>query len=128
MGGCANAVFWFSGPESSDTLLKDFSLSITEFWFHFVTHVNRVLKNYVLKKYVCDDTLRMDDASPVVVQLQSGDKSKTHSISIFQGRIYDSASRFVLSKTEGGLGLVLWILWFRNTPTSIPIGIPRKER
>ena len=103
MGGFANAVFWFSGPESSDTLLKDFSLSITEFWFHFVTHVNRVLKNYVLKKYVCDDILRMDDSSPVVVQLRSGDKSETHSISIFQGRIYDSASRFVLSKTKEAL-------------------------
>jgi hypothetical protein len=75
MGGFANAVFWFSGPESSDTLLKDFSLSITKFWFHFVTHVNRVLKNYVLKKYNCDDILNMDDGSPVVVQLRSGDKS-----------------------------------------------------
>jgi hypothetical protein len=62
-----------------------------------------VLKNYVLKKYVCDDILRMDDASPVVVQLRSGDKSETHSISIFQGRIYDSASRFVLSKTKEAL-------------------------
>jgi hypothetical protein len=80
MGRFANAVFWFSGPESSDTLLKDFSLSITEFWFHFVKHVNRVLKKYVLKKYVCDDILRMDDASPVVVQLRSGDKSETHSV------------------------------------------------
>jgi hypothetical protein len=103
LGGFANAVFWFSGPESSDTLLKDFSLSITKFWFHFVTHVNRVLKNYVLKKYVRDDILRMDDASPVVVQLWSGDKSETHSISIFQGCIYDSASRSVLSKTKEAL-------------------------
>jgi hypothetical protein len=103
MEGFANAVFWFSGPESSDTLLKDFSLSITKVWFHFVTQVNRVLKNYVLKKYVCDDILNMDDGSPVVVQLWSGDKSKTHSISIFQGRIYNSASRFVLSKTKEAL-------------------------
>jgi hypothetical protein len=103
MGGFTNAVFWFSGPESSDTLLKDFSLSITKFLFHFVTHVNRVLKNYVLKKYVCYDILNMDDGSPVVVQLWSGDKSETHSITIFQGRIYDSASRFVLSKAKEGL-------------------------
>jgi hypothetical protein len=103
MGGFVNAVFWFIGPELSDTLMKDFSLSITEFWFHFVTHVNRVLKNYVLKKYVCDDILKMDDCSPVVVQLWSGDKSEPHSISIFQGRIYDSASRFVLSKTKEAL-------------------------
>ena len=103
MGGFANAVFWFSGPESSDTLLKDFSVSITKFWFHFVTHVNLVLKNYVLKKYVCDDILNMDDGSPVVVQLRSGDKSETHSISIFQGRIYDSASGSVLSKTKEAL-------------------------
>jgi hypothetical protein len=103
MGGFANPVFWFSGPESPDTLLKDFSPSITEFWFHFVTHVNRVLKNYVLKKYVFDDILKMDNASPIVVQLQSGDKSESHSISIFKGRIYDSASRFVLSKTKEAL-------------------------
>jgi hypothetical protein len=105
MGGFTNAVFWFSGPESSNTLLKDFSLSITKFWFHFVTHVNRVLKNYVLKKYVCDDILNMDDVSPVVVQLRSGDKSKTHSISILQGHIYDLASHFVLSKTKEALDL-----------------------
>ncbi len=65
--------------------------------------MNRELKNYVLKNYVCDDILRMNDASPVVVQLQSGDKSETHSVSIFQGRIYGSASRFVLSKTKEAL-------------------------
>ncbi len=51
----------------------------------------------------CPDILKMEDSSPVVVQLRSGDKSETHAICIYKGRIYDSASRFVLTKNKEAL-------------------------
>jgi len=100
MGGLANAVFWFMGPDESDMLLKDFAPSINEFWFRFVKQVNASLKNYVLVKTSCLDILKMDDSTPVVIQLRSKDKSETHSICIFDGCIYDSSSKFVLLKTN----------------------------
>jgi hypothetical protein len=103
MGGLANAVFWMTGPDSSDGLLSTFSPIIEEFWFGFVKHVNHSLKNFLLKKLKCSDILKMDDSLPVVVQLRSGDKSETHAICIYNGRIYDSASRYVLVKSEDAL-------------------------
>jgi hypothetical protein len=46
------------------------------------------------------DILKMDDSLPVVVQLRGGDKSEGHSVCIYDGSIYDSASRFVLVKSR----------------------------
>ena len=37
---------------------------------------------------------------PVVLQLKGRDGSATHSVTVFQGNIYDSASRHVLHKNE----------------------------
>jgi hypothetical protein len=45
----------------------------------------------------------MEDYFPVVVQLQSGNKSETHAICIYKGQIYDLASQFVLTKTQEAL-------------------------
>jgi hypothetical protein len=56
-----------------------------------------------LEKVNCSDVLKMDNSSPVVVQLPAGDKLETHAICIFNGRIYDSASCYVLLKTEAAL-------------------------
>jgi hypothetical protein len=72
------------------------------FWFHFVQHVNGVMHEYgyLLRKLKCQDVLEMDGSLPVVVQLRGGDKSESHSVCIYDGSIYDSASRFVLVKSR----------------------------
>jgi hypothetical protein len=105
MGGLANAVFWMFGPEASEALLKNFSPTVNEFWFRFVKHVNHSMMPFsmLLKKVKQPDVLKMEDSFPVVVQLRSGDKSETHAICIYDGRIYDSASRYVLVKSEDAL-------------------------
>jgi hypothetical protein len=54
---------------------------------------------YLLRKLNCQDILNMADSLPVVVQLRGGDKSESHSVCIYNGSIFDSASRFVLVKS-----------------------------
>jgi hypothetical protein len=112
MGGLANAVFLLMGPDELDQLLKDHSLTISDFWMKFVKKVNGVLPGYELRKYSCFDILQMDDAYPVVVQLRAADQSERHAVCIFKGAIYDSASRYVLFKKARCFELVLWFLWF----------------
>ncbi len=96
-------MFWMSGPDLSDALLNGYTPPLKEFWFSFVKHVHLALQEYLLKRFQCPDILKMDDSSPVVIQLRSGDKSETHAICIYKNRIYDSASRYVLSKTKEAL-------------------------
>ena len=61
--------------------------------------VNGSLRDgYQLTKFKGQNILEVDDSCPVVAQLRAGDKSKTRAICVFDGCIYDSASRFVLIK------------------------------
>jgi hypothetical protein len=100
--GLANAVFWMIGLDPAKDLLHNYSPTMDSFWFHFVQHVNGVMHEYgyLLRKLKCQDILEMDDSLPVVVQLRGGDKSESHSVCIYDGSIYDSASRFVLVKSR----------------------------
>jgi hypothetical protein len=107
MGGLVNAVYWWLGQDLADELLK--SNHTLDFWMLFVRHVNGTLRKHTLKRYTCIDILKTDDTSPMVVQLRSKDKSESHAVCIFQGCIYDSASRFVLKKNEDVLN------WCCNT-------------
>jgi hypothetical protein len=103
LGGLANAVFWMIGLDPAKDLLHNYSPTMDSFWFHFVQHVNGIMRDYgyLLRKLNCQDILKMDDSLPVVVQLRGGDKSESHSICIYNGDIFDSASRFVLVKSRG---------------------------
>ncbi len=106
IGGLVNAVYWMLGPDESDALLKDFTPTVLDkIWFKFVQQVNRVLHNgYLLKRIKTQvGVLQVDDAYPLVVHLKATDNSQTHAVCIFQGRIYDSASRYVLEKTMAAL-------------------------
>jgi hypothetical protein len=105
MGGLVNAVFWFIGPHHADALLQNHSLpSVDSFWYNFVKKVNGSLRDgYQLTKFKCQNILEVDDSCPVVAQLRAGDKSETRAICVFDGCIYDSASRFVLIKNREAL-------------------------
>ena len=100
IGGFANAVFWMFGEEKSDQLLqKELPVGFL-CWNLFVNHVTVCLPKYFLRKlHNCQDVLDLDDQLPLVVQLGAGDKSENHVISIYDGCIFDSASRFVLQKS-----------------------------
>jgi hypothetical protein len=88
MGGLVNAVYWWLGQDLADELLKSkHTLGVKDFWMLFVRHVNGTLQEYNLKRFTCIDILRTDDATPMVVQLRSKDKSESHAICIFQGCI-----------------------------------------
>ena len=100
VGGLANASFWMLGGHTADHLLEKFIPINVGCWQLFVQHVQSCLPGYRLRKRVCKDVLDLDDTCPFVVQLRSCDKSESHAICIFQGCIYDSASRFVLTKSQ----------------------------
>jgi hypothetical protein len=100
VGGLANASFWMLGSNKADQLLKKFIPINVGCWQLFVQHVQTCLPGYRLRKRVCKDVLELDDSCPFVVQLRSCDKSESHAICLFQGCIYDSASRFVLTKSQ----------------------------
>jgi hypothetical protein len=98
VGGLANAVFWMSGCEVANKLLeKNLPINI-DCWSLFVKHVHVCLPGHLMKKVTCNDVLQLDDTLPVIVQLRSRDMAESHAICIFQGCIYDSASRYVLTK------------------------------
>jgi hypothetical protein len=106
IGGLVNAVYWMLGPDESDALLKDFTPTfLDKIWFKFVQQVNRVLHNGDLLKRIKTQVgvLQVDDAYPLVVHLKATDNFQTHAVCIFQGRIYDSASCYVLEKTMAAL-------------------------
>jgi hypothetical protein len=89
LGGLVNAGFWMIGLDPAKDLLHNYSPTMDSFWFHFVQHVDGVMRNYgyLLRKLKCQDILEMDDSLPVVVQL-------------YDGSIFDLASRFVLVKSR----------------------------
>jgi hypothetical protein len=102
LGGLANAVCWMIGLDPVKDLLHNHSPTMDSFWFHFVQHVKGVMRNYgyLLRNLKCQDILKMDDLLPVVVQLRGGYKSESHSVCIYDGSVFDSASRFVLVKSR----------------------------
>ena len=99
MGGLVNAVYWWLGQELADKLLTTHhTLGVKGFWNYFFQDVHTTLTAYNFRRFHCIDILKADDSCPMVVQLRSKDKSESHAVCIFQGCIYDSASRFVLNK------------------------------
>ena len=107
MGGLVNAVFWMLGPQEADDLLHDYkSTIIDEIWFKFVQHVNHVLRSrFILKrlKQAVEDILLIDDTYPLVVHLKATDNSQNHAVCLFNNHIYDSASRYILTKSRDAL-------------------------
>jgi hypothetical protein len=82
------------GLDTAKNLIHNYSPTMDSFWFHFVQHVNGVMRGYgyLLRKINCHDILKMDDLLPVMVQLKGGDKSESHFVCIYDGSIFDSAS------------------------------------
>jgi hypothetical protein len=79
-------------PDPAKDLLHNYSPTMDSFWFHFVQHVNGVMRGYgyLLRKLKCQDILKMD----------GGDKSESHSVCIYEGSVFDWTSRFVLVKSR----------------------------
>ena len=103
MGGLANAVFWMVGSDMADLLLREYIPMNVNCWNSFVQHVQACVKGYRVRKIVCQNVLEWNDTFPLVVQIRSRDKSESHAICIYNGCIFDSASRFVLVKNFDSL-------------------------
>ena len=74
---------------------------INGLWNMFVQHVNRVMRDgYLLRRLrKSANLLKVEDYNPLVAHLKATDNSQNHAICIFNGRIYDSASCYVLTNT-----------------------------
>ena len=103
MGGSVNAVFIMGGRDMAEDLLNSFIPLKVGCWDEFVKKVSMAIPTHCLKKIHCPDVLLWDDSFPLVVHLRSKDDSESHAICIYRGCIYDSASRFVLTKSKESL-------------------------
>ena len=103
IGGLSNAVFCMLGKACADRLLQFVKPDAKSFWNMFVKHIQGSLPGYRVPRRNCHDILTLDDSSPFVAQLRAKDNSESHAICIFQGCIFDSASRFVLKKNQDAL-------------------------
>jgi hypothetical protein len=101
MGGFANAVAKMLGDETARKLLQlQIPMAGTKYWSMFVAHVNQSIPKHCLRKFSCANVLDWDDRTPIVVQLRSRNLSESHAITVYDGAIYDSSSRFILVKSQ----------------------------
>jgi hypothetical protein len=116
MGSFANAVHQMTNSSTARQLLESWSpLNYTSLdrWAKFQEIATRVLVDSVhesnqklnvsFHKLKKPFQLTMDDSMPIVIQLRGRDGSETHAVTVFRGNIYDSASRYVLKKSEATL-------------------------
>ena len=106
MGGLVNAVFWKMGPQQADKLLSNYTPAVIneDLWDGFVQHINRLLTGYLMKRFMAyGDVLLLDDLYPMVVHLKATDNSSNHAVCIFDGCIFDSASRYILRKNADAM-------------------------
>jgi hypothetical protein len=108
LGGFVNAIFQMYGEVAADTLLSKWSplkhnnLNRRK---AFIDHVQETLGPMLAGERVWMSrlketyTLQTNDDMPIVLLLTGRDGSATHSITCYQGHIYDSASRYVLKKS-----------------------------
>jgi hypothetical protein len=106
LGGFANAICQMIDPGTAQMLLSDwnpFDHITTSRWSACIHHIQKklsaILGVVVLKKLESGFTLDADDSMPMILQLRGCDGSETHAITVYQGNIYDSASKFVLHKS-----------------------------
>jgi hypothetical protein len=111
LGGFVNAIYQIYGETPAQRLLsgwtptKHKNLQRTR---QFVSHIREVLspliqRGCVMQRLKEPFTLETNDQMPIVLLLTGNDGSSTHSITCYNGNIYDSASRYVLFKTATAL-------------------------
>jgi hypothetical protein len=107
MGGFANAVCSLCGENAAEQLLNGwnpFDHPVHERWQAFfgkvTSSLSPTLGRVQMQKLKGTFSLKTDDNMPIVLQLKGRDGSETHAITVYQGNIYDSASKHILKKTE----------------------------
>jgi hypothetical protein len=119
MGSFANAMDQMMGSSTARELLDSWSpsyFSSLDRWTKFQEIAAHAIVGSVNKMKIVNGPtvvnfkrpkkpfhLSMDDSMPIVIQLRGRDGSETHAITVFNGNIYDSASRYILKKTESTL-------------------------
>jgi hypothetical protein len=101
MGGLVNAMFWMLGPDQSENLLRGYTPTLIQnLWHKFVMHVNHVLRDHYLLKRLktAMAIMDIDDMYPLVVHLKGTNNSQNHAVCVYNGHIYNLASRYVLIK------------------------------
>jgi hypothetical protein len=107
MGGFANAVCNLCGPDAAASLLQGWNpvgLKVDKRWHEFIQKVVKSLSPTLgrveMQRLKGVFTVDTDDSMPIVLQLKGKDGSETHAVTVYMGNIYDSASKYVLKKTN----------------------------
>jgi hypothetical protein len=128
MGGFANAVAKMLGDETARKLLQlQIPMAGTEYWSMSVAHVNLTIPTHSLRKFSCNNVLDWDDRSPIVVQLRSRNLSESHAITVYEGAIYDSSSKFILVKSKETLNWCSGEYGFDRHLRLYQLGLPQQS-
>ena len=110
MGSFANAISQMIGLETAQQLLDTWvptHFTSTDRWTKFQEHAVQIIGSkhgrVGFRKLQHPYDLNMDDSMPLLLQLKGNDGSETHAVTVYGNKIYDSASRYVLEKTQASL-------------------------
>ena len=98
------------GFETAQKLLETWvptHFTSTDRWTKFQEHAVQITgsthRRVGFRKLQHPYDLNMDDSMPLLLQLKGNDGSETHAVTVYGNKIYDSASRYVLEKTQASL-------------------------
>jgi hypothetical protein len=110
MGSFANALSQMIGLKTAQQLLDTWvptHLTSTDRWTKFQEHAVQIIDlkhgRVGFRKLQHPYDLKMNDSMPLLLQLKGNDGSETHAVTVYGNKIYDSASRYVLEKTQASL-------------------------
>jgi hypothetical protein len=110
MGSFANAICKMMGVHMAQQLLDTWvptHYSSTDRWTKFQEHTVQIIGSehgrVGFRKVHQPYNLKMNDSMPLLLQMKGNDGSETHAVTVYGNKIYDSASRYVLKKTQDTL-------------------------
>jgi hypothetical protein len=134
MGSFANAISIMMGPKTAQELLDTWipsHFSSTDRWTKFQEHAIQIIGSKEgrvgFKKLTEKFHLETNDSMPILIQLQGNDGSETHAITVYNNKIYDSASRYVLKKTQESLEWCCGQYGFKQTLRSYMLTVAKKN-
>ena len=135
MGSFANAVAEMMGMVVAKQLLEPWNPAhhtSMDRWTKFQEHSIQVLSSpsvrVVFQKTKEAFHLQMDDSKPLLIQLRGKDGSETHVVTVFRNNIYDSASRYILVKSQAALEWCCGVYGYEKTLKTYVLKIDTKMK
>ena len=134
MGSLANAISIMMGLPMAKQLLDTwvpYHYTSTDRWSKFqeqvIQSIGPTQGRVGFKKLREQFNLKTDDSMPILIQLKGNDGSETHAVTVYKNNIYDSASRYVLTKSQESLEWCCGEFGFEKTLRTYVLTIQKKD-